>query len=93
MQRVVTETVAGELYHYYPLGQHTVRAPGVCGGRPTFTYTRIEIAGTLDRIAAGEAIDEIVTGYRGRVKREAILEALQLVTTQFMATLPQLEPA
>lgn len=93
MQRVVTEIVGGEPYHYYPLGQHIVRAPGVCGGRPTFKYTRIEIAGTLDRIAAGEAIDDIVTGYRGRVQREAILEALHLVTTQFMATLPQLEPA
>jgi len=87
MQSVVTETVGGELYHYYPLGQHIVRAPGICGGRPTFKYTRIEIAGTLDRIAAGEAIDEIVAGYRGSVKREAILEALQLVTTQFIATL------
>ncbi|MFZ4661300.1 MAG: DUF433 domain-containing protein [Caldilineaceae bacterium] len=93
MQSLLTETVGGELYHYYPLGQHIVRAPGVCGGRPTFTYTRIEIAGTLDRIAAGEAIDDIVVGYRGRVKREAILEALHLVTTQFMATLPQLELA
>ncbi|MEZ4737414.1 MAG: DUF433 domain-containing protein [Caldilineaceae bacterium] len=50
----------------------------VCGGRPTFKYTRIEIAGTLERIAAGEAIDEIVAGYRGRVNREALLEALQL---------------
>jgi len=28
MQSVVTETVGGELYHYYPLGQHIVRAPG-----------------------------------------------------------------
>lgn len=54
-----------------------MRAPGVCGGRPTFKYTRIEVAGTLDRIAAGEAIDEVVAGYRGRVQREAILAALQ----------------
>lgn len=92
MQPLVTETVGGELYQYYPLGQHVVRAPGVCGGRPTFKYTRIEIAGTLDRLAAGEAIDEIVAGYRGRVKREAVLEALQLVTNQFITALPQLEP-
>lgn len=82
MQSLLTETVGGELYHYYPIGQHIVRAPAVCGGRPTFKYTRIEIAGTLDRIGAGEAIDDIIAGYRGRVQREAILEALQLATTQ-----------
>ena len=67
--------------------------PGVCGGRPTFKYTRIEIAGTLERLAAGEGIDEIVAGYRGRVSREAILEALRLVTDQFVRSLPTLEPA
>lgn len=91
MQPFITETVGGESYQYYPLGQHIVRALGVCGGRPTFKYTRIEIAGTLERLAAGETIDDIVTGYRGRVRREAILEALQLVTAQFVTSLPQLE--
>ena len=55
-----TETIDGEPYRYYPLGDHIVRAVGVCGGRPTFKYTRIEIAGALDRVAAGETIDEIV---------------------------------
>ena len=45
------------------------------------------------RGASGENEFRDVAGYRGRVKREAILEALQLVTTQFMATLPQLELA
>ena len=62
-----TETIDGEPYRYYPLGDHIVRALGVCGARPTFKYTRIEIAGALDRVAAGETIDEIVSGYRGQV--------------------------
>jgi len=93
MQALVTETVGGEIYQYHPLGNYIVRAPGVCGGRPTFKYTRIEIAGALDRLAAGETIDQLVAGYRGRVVQEAILEALRLVTTQFIATLPQLEAA
>ncbi len=53
-----------------------MRTPGVCGGRPTFKYTRIEITGTLDRLAAGENLDQIVAGYRGRVPREAIIEAI-----------------
>jgi hypothetical protein len=43
MKRLMTEVVGGELYQYYPLGKHVVRALGVSGGRPTFKYTRIEI--------------------------------------------------
>jgi uncharacterized protein (DUF433 family) len=93
MTKVVTEIIQGETYQYYPLGKHVVRAVGVCGGRPTFKYTRIEIAGTLDRLAAGESLDEIVAGYRGRVSREAIIEAIQIVTAGFLRTLPELEPA
>ena len=93
MTGLMTEIMNDELYRYYPLGQHVVRAVGVCGGRPTFKYTRIEIAGTLDRLAAGENIDEIVTGYRGRVSREAVIEASQIVTAGFLRTLPELEPA
>lgn len=88
---LVTEIVEGETYAYIPLGAYVVRAQGVCGGRPTFKYTRIEIAGTLDRLAAGESIDQLVHGYRGRVSRAAIMEAINLVTTQFIETLPTLE--
>jgi uncharacterized protein (DUF433 family) len=93
MTKVMTEVIEGETYQYYPLGKHVVRAVGVCGGRPTFKYTRIEIAGTLDRLAAGESLEEIVAGYRGRVSREAIIEAIQIVTAGFLKTLPTLEPA
>ncbi len=80
MARLIRETVAGELYEYYPLGKHVVRCPAVCRGRPTFKYTRIEITGTLERLAAGESVDDIVAGYRGRVSRDAILEAARLIT-------------
>jgi uncharacterized protein (DUF433 family) len=93
MTKVITEVINGETYQYYPLGKHVVRAMDVCGGRPTFKYTRIEIAGTLDRFAAGESLDEMVAGYRGRVSREAIIEAIQIVTAGFLKTLPALEPA
>lgn len=91
MAELITEIIDGESYQYYPLGNYVVRAMGVCGERPTFKYTRIEITGTLERLAAGENIDELVKGYRGRVSREAILEAMNLVTTQFLQTLPELE--
>jgi uncharacterized protein (DUF433 family) len=73
MSELITEVVNGEPYQYYPLGEHVVRAIGVCGGRPTFKYTRMEITGALDRLAAGESLEEIVAGYRGRVSREAVL--------------------
>ncbi len=80
MPKLVTEIVGGEPYEYYPLGEHVVRAKGVCGGRPTFKYTRIEVAGTLSRIDAGESVDYIVEGYGGRVPREAISEAMQIAS-------------
>ena len=92
MPELITEIVGGETYQYYPLGDYVVRAIGVCGGRPTFKYTRIEITGTLERLAAGESINDIVAGYRGRVSHAAIQEALRLVTAQFLETLPALEP-
>jgi uncharacterized protein (DUF433 family) len=93
MAEWITELVGGEPYQYHPLSLHVVRAVGVCGGRPTFKYTRIEITGALERLAAGENIDDIMQGYRGRVSREALLEAVRLVTTQFISSLPQFEPA
>ena len=42
-QQLVTEERGGEPYAYYPLGEHVVVAPGVCGGRPTFKGTRLEV--------------------------------------------------
>jgi uncharacterized protein (DUF433 family) len=68
-------------------------AIGVCGGRPTFKYTRIEVTGTLERLAAGESLDDIVRGYGGRVSVEAILEACHIITEQFLDTLPELMAA
>ena len=92
MTDLVSETIGGDIYQYYPLGEHVVRAVGVCGGRPTFKYTRIEVTGTIERLAAGEHVEDIVQGYQGRVSREAILEAACVVTEQFLETLPTLEP-
>jgi uncharacterized protein (DUF433 family) len=65
----------------------------VRSGRPTFKYTRIEITGTLDRLAAGENMDQIVAGYRNKISREAVIEAIQLIASQFVKSLPQLETA
>src|SRR5438132_14195940 len=92
MPALITEMVGGEPYQYWPLGDYVVRAVGVCGGRPTFKYTRIEIAGTLERLAAGETIDEIAAGYRGRVPRKAMVDAVRLVTDRVLHSLPAREP-
>lgn len=78
MRGLKKEMVGNEPYLYHPLGEYIVSAPGICGGRPTFKYTRIEVAGVLERLGAGETTEEMVTRYRGRVPREALEEALRL---------------
>lgn len=87
--QIVREMVGGEPYEYVPVGEYIVRAPGVCGGRPTFKYTRIEPAGTLGRLAAGEDIDKLVAGYRGRVPREAIQEAVDITIRGILSGVPE----
>jgi uncharacterized protein (DUF433 family) len=77
-QQLVREIVEGEGYEYIPLGKFVVSAPAVCRGRPTFKYTRIEVAGVLERLAAGHAIEALITDSRGRLSREAIAEAVTL---------------
>jgi hypothetical protein len=41
-RELMRENVGGEPFEYYSVGRYIVIAPGVCGGRPTFKYTRIE---------------------------------------------------
>jgi uncharacterized protein (DUF433 family) len=77
-QQLVREMVGEEWYEYIPLGKFVVSAPAVCRGRPTFKYTRIEVAGVLERLAAGHAIEALITDSRGRLSREAIAEAATL---------------
>jgi uncharacterized protein (DUF433 family) len=76
-RKVVREIVGGEVYEYVPLGKHIVSAKGVCSGRPTFKYTRVEVATVLRLIAAGVSVDELVANFKGRISRDAIEEALQ----------------
>lgn len=76
---LMRETVGGEPYMYYPLGKHIVAAPEVCRGRPTFKYTRVEVAGVLRLLGAGWTVEKIVAEYnRPEVSRKAIEEAVQL---------------
>jgi hypothetical protein len=52
-KKLMQETVGGESYEYYHLGDNIVAAPGICSGRPTFKYTRIEVEIVLDQLATG----------------------------------------
>src|SRR5438874_9759785 len=63
-------------YEYYPLGKHIVAAPGVCGGRPTIKYTRIDARHVIGSLKAGDSPKEIARDYR--IPLAAIKEAVAL---------------
>ena len=90
---MVHEMVGGESYEYEPLGEYVVRAPGVCGGRPTYKYTSVEVSGVLSLLVAGETIEDIVAGYKGRIPREAVQEAVDIAGRHFLTGLPGLVTA
>jgi uncharacterized protein (DUF433 family) len=75
-QALVCETVGGEPYEYYPLGEYVVIAPGVCGSEPTFKYTRINVEHALGRLAMGWTVKQVAESYR--VPVAAVQEALHL---------------
>jgi uncharacterized protein (DUF433 family) len=60
------------------LGDFIVADPLICHGKPTFKGTRIMVWQILEDLARGETVKEIVSAWGGRVKREAILEAIRL---------------
>jgi uncharacterized protein (DUF433 family) len=75
-RKLVSEMVGGEPYEYYPLGEHIVAAQGVCGGRPTFKYTRIDVHHALGRLCMGWTTEQVAESYKLPVA--AIHEALHL---------------
>jgi uncharacterized protein (DUF433 family) len=88
-RRLVREIVGGESYDYYPLGEHVVSCPEVCRGRPTFKYTRIEVASALDLVAAGRSTPDIVKSFAGRVPAPAIEEAVKLAAKALVQNAPR----
>lgn len=73
-RKLIRETVGGEPYEYYAVGRYVVIAPGVCGGRPTFKYTRIDVRHALRLLAGGRAIEQVAHGYQ--IPIAAVQEAL-----------------
>ena len=81
---LVREVVGGAPYDYYPLGEFVVIAPGVCGGRPTFKYTRLEISTVLALLSEGRSIDQVAAEYApSNLRQAAIREALRLADEAF----------
>jgi len=77
-QELVCEIVGGEPYQYYALGSYVVRAPGVCGGEPTFKYTRINGEDALGRLLMGWTVEQVAQSYKLPV--EAVHEAIRLAS-------------
>lgn len=93
---LVRELYGGEVYEYYPLGQYIVAAPGVCGGRPTFKYTRLEASMILAQLSLGRTIRELIEDYAlSKLTPEAVQEAILLASEALVrsSTVPELIPA
>ena len=85
--QLVSELRGGEPYEYYPLGEYVVVAPGICGGRPTFKGTRLEVQVVLDLIAADWSNERIVQEYRNSgITPEAIAQGVRLAADALMAS-------
>jgi uncharacterized protein (DUF433 family) len=87
-KKLVQEIRGGEPYEYYPLGRHIVVAPGVCGGRPTFKYTRIDVRHALSLLATGRTVERVAQGYN--IPVAAVREALDLAAKAFDQTTREL---
>ncbi|HXF39170.1 MAG TPA: DUF433 domain-containing protein [Blastocatellia bacterium] len=83
-RKLVREMVGGEPYEYYPVGRHIVIAPGVCGGRPTFKYTRVDVRHALRLVAGGRPIEQVARGYE--IPVAAVQEALAMAAKAFDQT-------
>ncbi|GEM_PF-342582 len=80
-KKLVREIYGGEPYEYYKLGRYIVSAPGVCGSRPTFKYTRIDVRHALSLLSEDYTATEIAKAYQ--IPDEAVREALMFAAKSF----------
>ena len=77
--KTIRERVGDDWYEYIPLGKYIVTAQGVCGGRPTFKYTRLEVGVVLDLLASGLTVKDVLHEYsQSNLSTDAIGEAILL---------------
>ncbi len=92
--KLLREMYRGEPYEYYPLGEHVVVAPSVCGGRPTFKYTRLEVSIVLSLLAQGDSVAQVVEEYAlSRLTPAAVSEAIHLAGQALVQSAERLQPA
>jgi uncharacterized protein (DUF433 family) len=75
--KLVRETTSQGVYEFYPIGRYVVIAPGVCGGRPTFRGTRVEVRTIFDWLGNGRTVKDILRGYPS-LSKAAVEEAIKL---------------
>ncbi len=73
------------------IGRYIVTDPEICHGKPTFRGTRIMVADVLEQVADGLDWDSISESWGGKIKREAITEALSLARTAFLKHVHEFE--
>jgi uncharacterized protein (DUF433 family) len=78
-RKLIIETQEGGVsYEYFPITEHIVNAKGVCGGRPTFKYTRLEPKPFVNMIKAGHYTIDYILDNWSQISKEALLEAIEL---------------
>ena len=85
-RKLIREEAAEGAYEYYAIGRYVVIAPGVCGGRPTFKSTRVEVRTILDYLRRGRSIPDVLKSFPSisqAAVEEAIALAAQALTDSF----------
>jgi len=75
-QGLVREVYGGDPYEYYPLGEYVVAARGVCGGRPTIKYHRLDARHIMGFLKRGDTPEEVAENYS--IPLEAVHEVIEL---------------
>jgi uncharacterized protein (DUF433 family) len=75
---LVIETLGEYAYEYYPLGKHIVAARGVCGGRPTVKYRRLDARHIIGRLERGDSKQRVARDYR--ITLAVVNEAIELAS-------------
>jgi uncharacterized protein (DUF433 family) len=92
ISELTREIYQSEPYQYYPLGKYIVVAPAVCGGRPTFKYTRLEVGVILGLLASGQTIQQVLNEYQqSNLTAPAIQEALYLAGQALIQSTSELQ--
>jgi len=76
---LVREQWGEDVYEYVPLGEYVVAARGVCGGRPTLKYTRMDARWVMMYLRNGRTPEELARTHNVPVEAIHEVEALSLV--------------